>query len=118
MLVSGAEAFPIEDGIEDRPTVLLAEGARPDALERPRVAVVGTRAATPHGLADAHELGGVLARAGVTVVSGLAIGIDAAAHEGALDAHGTVIGCSVPASTSCTRAGTTSCTDACVTRAC
>ena len=92
VLVSGAEAFPIEDGIEDRPTVLLAEGARPDALERPRVAVVGTRAATPHGLADAHELGGVLARAGVTVVSGLAIGIDAAAHEGALDAHGTVIG--------------------------
>ncbi|MEP6625195.1 MAG: DNA-processing protein DprA [Acidimicrobiia bacterium] len=92
VLVAGTERFPIEDGIEHRPTVLLAEGARADAFDRPRVAVVGTRAATPHGLADAYELGGVLARAGVTVVSGLAIGIDAAAHEGALDAHGTVIG--------------------------
>ena len=54
--------------------------------------MVGTRAATPHGLADARELGGVLARAGVVVVSGLAIGIDAAVHEGALDAGGAVIG--------------------------
>jgi DNA processing protein len=56
------------------------------------VGIVGTRAATPHGLADARELGAVLARAGVTVVSGLAIGIDGAAHEGALDAGGTAIG--------------------------
>ena len=72
--------------------MLLAEGERPDALDRPRVAVVGTRAATPHGLADARELGAALARAGVTVVSGLAIGIDAAAHEGALDAGGAVVG--------------------------
>ena len=72
--------------------MLLAEGDRPDALDRPRVGVVGTRAATPHGLADARELGAVLARAGVTVVSGLAIGIDGAAHEGALDAGGTVVG--------------------------
>ena len=61
-------------------------------LTRPRVAIVGTRAATPHGLADAYELGAALARAGFTVVSGLAIGIDAAAHEGALDAGGTVVG--------------------------
>lgn len=88
----GAPGYPIDEGIDDRPAVLLAEGERPDALERPRVAVVGTRAATPHGLADARELGAVLARAGVVVVSGLAIGIDAAAHEGALDAGGAVIG--------------------------
>jgi DNA processing protein len=54
--------------------------------------VVGTRAATPHGLADARELGAALARAGIVVVSGLAIGIDGAAHEGALDAGGAVIG--------------------------
>ena len=52
----------------------------------------GTRAATPNGLDDARELGATLARAGVTVVSGLAIGIDGAVHEGALDAGGTVIG--------------------------
>ena len=63
-----------------------------DVFERPRVAIVGTRAATPHGLADAREIGAVLADAGITVVSGLAIGIDAAAHEGALDAGGPVVG--------------------------
>jgi DNA processing protein len=72
--------------------VLLAEGDEPTALSGPRVAVVGTRAATPHGLADAREVGEVLGRAGVSVVSGLAIGIDAAAHEGALDAGGAVVG--------------------------
>ncbi|MGZ4795831.1 MAG: DNA-processing protein DprA [Acidimicrobiia bacterium] len=90
--ITGDDDYPIDTGIEDHPAVLLAEGRRPDALDRPRVAVVGTRAATPHGLADAYELGSVLARAGVTVVSGLAIGIDGAAHEGALDAGGAVVG--------------------------
>jgi DNA processing protein len=90
--VVGDDDHPVEAGLADHPAVLLAEGERPDALDRPRVAVVGTRAATPHGLDDARELGGVLAGAGVTVVSGLAIGIDAAAHEGALDAGGTVVG--------------------------
>ena len=90
--VTGAPSYPIDTGIEDRPAVLLAEGRRFDVLDRPRVGVVGTRAATPHGLADARALGAVLAGAGVTVVSGLAIGIDGAAHEGALDAGGGAIG--------------------------
>ena len=88
----GNTAYPIDEGIDDRPAVLLAEGDRSDVFERPRVAVVGTRAATPHGLADARELGAALARAGIVVVSGLAIGIDGAAHDGALDAGGAVIG--------------------------
>ncbi len=92
VLVAGGPGYPIDTGLPDHPRVLLTEGARPDACDRPRVGVVGTRAATPHGLADAHELGRVLARAGVTVVSGLAIGIDAAAHEGAIEAGGTVLG--------------------------
>ncbi len=92
VLYVGAPGYPIDDGIDDRPAVLFAEGERLDVFERPRVAVVGTRAATPHGLADARELGAALARAGVVVVSGLAIGIDGAAHEGALDAGGVVIG--------------------------
>jgi DNA processing protein len=92
VLVTGAPDYPIDTGIEDRPAVLLAEGDRLDVLDRPRVGIVGTRAATPHGLADARELGAVLARAGVTVVSGLAIGIDGAAHDGALDAGGGAIG--------------------------
>jgi DNA processing protein len=89
---AGGPGYPIDEGIDDRPGVLFLEGERVDALERPRVAVVGTRAATPFGRADARELGAALARAGVVVVSGLAIGIDAEAHLGALDAGGPVIG--------------------------
>jgi DNA processing protein len=90
--IADDEGYPIHDPLPDRPPVLLGEGERPDAFAASRVAVVGTRSATPHGLADARELGGFLAGAGVTVVSGLAIGIDAAAHVGALDAGGLVVG--------------------------
>jgi DNA processing protein len=90
--VTGRAGSPIPDDVPGRPSVLLAEGDEPSALARPRVAVVGTRAATPHGLADAREVGEVLGRAGVAVVSGLAIGIDGAAHEGALDAGGLAVG--------------------------
>jgi DNA processing protein len=53
-------------------------------LKRPCVAVVGTRRATPDGLSVAFELGRDLAAAGICVVSGLAIGIDGAAHAGAV----------------------------------
>ncbi len=55
------------------------------------VAVVGTRAATPYGLDNAEWFGEELARSGVTVVSGLAEGIDRAAHEGALKGGGRTI---------------------------
>jgi DNA processing protein len=92
VLLEGDAAYPIRDDIPDRPAVLLMEGSAPEVLDRPRVAIVGTRSASVHGLADAHELGSFLAGCGITVVSGLAIGIDAAAHEGALDADGGVIG--------------------------
>jgi DNA processing protein len=83
--VEGRPDYPIADAIPSRPPVLLAEGDAPDVLDQPRVAVVGTRSCTPHGRRDAYELGAFLARAGITVVSGLAIGIDGAVHEGALD---------------------------------
>ena len=92
MWIAGDDDYPIREPFPDRPPVLLGEGDRPDAFDAPRVAIVGTRAATPHGLADARELGAFLADAGVTVVSGLAIGIDGAAHEGALDAGGLTVG--------------------------
>lgn len=69
----------------EAPAVLFARG-RPAALGNRRVAIVGTRNATAAGRATAVELGRGLAAAGVTVVSGLALGIDAAAHQGALDA--------------------------------
>jgi len=91
--------FPIRDAdlldamVDARmPRVLLGEGDRPDALAAPRIAIVGTRAATPMGIADAREIAAFCARSGITVVSGLAIGIDGAAHAGALDAGGLTIG--------------------------
>jgi DNA processing protein len=92
VLHEGGDNYPIPDDVPDRPAVLLLEGSAPDVLGRPRVSVVGTRSATVHGLADARELGDFLARSGITVVSGLAIGIDGAAHLGALDAGGGVVG--------------------------
>jgi DNA processing protein len=84
MVLASEGGFPIGDELPRRPPLLLMEGERPCAFEAPRVAVVGTRAATPHGLADARHLGAFLAAAGVTVVSGMAIGVDGEAHLGAL----------------------------------
>jgi len=57
----------------------------------PRVAIVGTRRATSYGLRVSRELSTALARAGATVVSGLARGIDGAAHAAALEADGVTI---------------------------
>ena len=90
--IAGDDDYPITEPLANVPPVLFGEGARPDALDAPCVAIVGTRSATPHGLADARELGAFLAQSGVTVVSGLALGIDSAAHEGALDAGGLAVG--------------------------
>ncbi len=90
--IAGDDDYPIRDDVPGRPAVLFGEGAGADAFTAPRVAMVGTRSASPHGLADAREIAAHLADAGVTVVSGLAIGIDGAAHEGALAAGGAVVG--------------------------
>lgn len=62
------------------------------ALSKPMVAIVGTRRATPYGHAVAHRLAADLASAGWCVVSGLALGIDADGHRGALDAKGLTVG--------------------------
>lgn len=81
---------PLLGRIDDPPGILFVRGdLQPcDALA---VAVVGARHATAYGHKVAKQLGGALARAGYTVVSGLARGIDAAAHQGALAAGGRTL---------------------------
>lgn len=76
--------------IADPPIVLWAKGQLAD-LGRAAVAVVGARVASPAGLAIARQLGQGLASAGLTVVSGLARGVDGASHEGALASGGTTV---------------------------
>ncbi|MEY2458317.1 MAG: processing protein [Acidimicrobiaceae bacterium] len=86
-LGSAAYPAPLVDDIEP-PGVLFMRGD-PAVISGPRVAIVGTRDATRYGLDLAYELGRDLAAAGVAIVSGLAIGIDAAAHSGAIAAGTT-----------------------------
>jgi DNA processing protein len=78
--------------IDPLPERLWLRGREELLTGRPRVAIVGSRAPTPYGEAQARRFATSLAKAGVTVVSGLARGVDAAAHAGALDAGGATIG--------------------------
>lgn len=83
--------------IYDPPLLLFARGSLP-ADQEPYVALVGTRRASPYGVRMAEKLARELAVRGITVVSGMAMGIDAAAHRGALEAGGrtvAVLGCGV-----------------------
>lgn len=89
------------ESVDAPPAAFLAEGAAAppllflsgahDCLTAPQVALVGSRSATPYGLAVARELAQGLAAQGLAVTSGLASGIDAAAHEGALQAGGLTL---------------------------
>jgi DNA processing protein len=84
--------------LKQPPQVLFLRGGHHSLLQRPAVAIVGARSCSPYGAAIARILARKLAAAGVVVVSGLARGIDANAHRGALDANGhtvAVLGCGI-----------------------
>jgi DNA processing protein len=74
----------------DPPALLYLRGRR-ELLARPGLAVVGSRNATPQGTSNAERFARAFSGAGLTIVSGLALGIDAAAHRGGLDAAGSTI---------------------------
>ena len=105
MMEAGAAAITIVDprypqslrDIFDPPVLLFAQG-RIDLLTSIALGVVGTRRPTPYGLAVAERLSADLAHAGITIVSGMARGVDTAAHRGALSAGGdtvAVFGCGI-----------------------
>jgi len=95
----GADILVLDDGIYpmllretyDPPVVLYVKGAWSDCLDGPCVAIVGSRRCSTYGQNAALMLSRELAQRGVTIISGLARGIDAAAHRGALEAGGRTV---------------------------
>jgi DNA processing protein len=76
--------------IPDPPPLIYVKG-RLDLLNRPGFAIVGSRNATAQGLANAEAFATALSNAGLTIISGLALGVDAAAHRGGLDGSSSTI---------------------------
>ncbi len=93
VVVPGDAQWParLDDLGAGRPMCLWTRGADPAAVLESAIAVVGARAASPYGEHVASQMAAELADAGVTVVSGGAFGIDAAAHRGALAADGVSV---------------------------
>ena len=91
VLTLGDPAYPPRLLTMADPPPLLYIRGRVESLHARSVAIVGSRSATPHGVEDAARFARVVSEAGIVVVSGLALGIDGAAHRGALaGAGGTV----------------------------
>lgn len=78
--------------IYDPPMLLYVQGRLPQFDDEAAIAVVGTRSCTPYGEVSAEKLSFAMAKQGALIVSGLAEGIDAAAHRGALRAGGLTVG--------------------------
>ncbi len=78
---------PLLRELRDAPPLLFAQG-RIELLRQPQLAMVGSRYCTPGGARTARDFAGELVRRGLVITSGLALGIDAEAHRGALDAGG------------------------------
>lgn len=97
-LAADAPGYPaLLAEIADAPPLLFCQGDHA-LLERPQVAIVGSRHASPAGLANARAFAADLAAAGFVITSGMAMGVDAMAHEGALAAGGdtvAVLGCGI-----------------------
>ena len=96
VLVRGRAGYPpVLEDLYDPPVLLFARGHL-ELLDRPALAVVGARRPTADGVAAARLLAGDLSRAGLVIVSGMARGVDGAAHAAAL-ANGTigVLGCGI-----------------------
>ena len=88
VVLPGAPGCPDVFTDDPEPPVILFHQGDPDVVVGARVAIVGTRDCTRYGHELAFELAGDLSRAGVSVVSGLALGIDSGAHAGAVAAEG------------------------------
>ncbi len=82
---------PMLRELADCPVAVYVDGD-PDALREPQIAIVGSRTPTPQGRRTARDFAESLAGRGLAITSGLAEGIDAAAHDGALAVQGTPIG--------------------------
>ena len=99
VVTRGGSAYPaLLAELHDPPGRLYVRGSDPRVLQRPAVALVGARSCSPYGAQVARTLARELAAADVVVVSGLARGVDAEAHRGALEAGGTtvaVLGCGI-----------------------
>lgn len=91
LIARGGAGYPACLAQTHRPPHLLFALGCPDIADSFPVAVVGTRRASEYGLRHTYAIAAELARAGVCVVSGLALGIDAQAHRGALFAHGRTV---------------------------
>jgi DNA processing protein len=83
--------FPRSLNLVRRPPKVLYALGDLELLSRPLVAIVGSRTPTPYGVRVAQQAAAAAARAGVVVVSGMALGLDTRAHRGALDAGGKTI---------------------------
>jgi DNA processing protein len=92
LLAIGAPDYPqaLLHGVGDPPVVIYAAG-RLELLNREAIAVVGSRNATPQGRQNARAFAHALSEAELTIVSGLALGIDAEAHRGGLEGRGSSV---------------------------
>jgi DNA processing protein len=91
VLTLGDPAYPPRLLTMPDPPPLLYIRGRLDSLHARSVAIVGSRSATPQGVEDAQYFARVLSEAGIVVVSGLALGVDGAAHNGALGGAGGTV---------------------------